>query len=159
MYVHARLPLISENRTSTPLHELMHIALGIRSDHESDWIVEGMAEFYSLEILRRSGGISERRHEQALQALQNVAQHSSSLFTDNSSGPTTARAVLVMHALDTEIRQATHNEKSLDDVARRLAEERGTITLVRMQATAEAVAGGRLRSLERQRLMQPPGGR
>lgn len=159
LYVHARLPLISENRTSTPLHELMHIALGIRSDHESDWIVEGMAEFYSLEILRRSGGISKRRHEQALQALQNVARQSSSLFTDDSSGPTTARAVLVMRALDTEIRQATRGKASLDDVARRLAEERGTITLARMQEAAEAVAGGPLRSLERQRLMQPPGER
>jgi hypothetical protein len=159
MYVHARLPLISENRTSTPLHELMHIALGIRADHESDWIVEGLAEFYSLEILRRSGGISKRRHEQALQGLQKVAQQSTSLFTDNSSGPTTARAVLVMHALDAEIRQATHGKASLDDVARQLAEERGTITLTRMQQAAQAVAGGPLRSLERRRLMQPPGGR
>lgn len=157
MYVHARLPLISENRTSTPLHELTHIALGIRSDEESDWIVEGMAEFYSLEILRRSGGISKRRHAQALQGLQDVARQSPSLFTDNSSGATTARAVLVMHALDMEIRQSTHGKASLDDVARRLAKERGTITLLRLQQTAAALTGSPLRSLERRQLRKFPG--
>ncbi len=40
--------------------------LGIRGDKESDWIVEGLAEFYSIQTLRRSGGIGQKRYEQAV---------------------------------------------------------------------------------------------
>src|SRR4029079_7657318 len=76
MFLHADRPLISESRTSTLLHELGHIALGIRGDEESDWIVEGLAEHYSLETLRRSGGISEQRYRQAVKHLSHWAQRS-----------------------------------------------------------------------------------
>ena len=155
MFLHADRPLISENRTSTLLHELVHIATGIRGDEESDWIVEGIAEFYSLETLRRSNGISERRYEQALAALARWAQRSDTLFAKRSSGATTARAVLSLEAADAEIRAATNGRASLDDVVRRLAAERGTVSLERLQDCARQVAGRRLRSLERTRLMQP----
>jgi len=157
LYVHARLPLISENRTSTPLHELLHVALGIRSDHESDWIVEGLAEFYSLEILRRSSSISQRRYEHAMQGLHAQARGAPSLFTAHSSGQVTARAVLTMQSVDTEIRKLTDGDASLDDVARKLAEERGTVSLERLQEVAAKIAGRPLVALQRKRLMQPIG--
>ena len=111
--------------TSTLLHELAHIALGIRGDEESDWIVEGLAEYYSLETLRRSGGISEQRYKQALKHLSQWARRSPTLFASDSNGATTARAVLALRASDAEIRSATGGKASLDDVARKLAEERG----------------------------------
>jgi predicted metalloprotease with PDZ domain len=155
MFLHSDRPLISENRTSTLLHELVHIALGIRGDEESDWIVEGLAEFYSLETLRRSGSISSQRHKQALRRLAQWAKRSTTLFGTHSDGATTARAVLVMHAADAEIRSATAGKASLDDVARKLASEHGTVSLVRLQKTAQEVAGRRLRSLEREQLLQP----
>lgn len=152
MFIHSDRPLISENRTSTLLHELVHIATGLRSDHESDWIVEGLAEYYSIETLRRSGGISERRYAQALDNLERWAQRSHTLFTNNSRGPTTARAVLVFVAADREIRKLTNGRKSLDDVARALAKDRGEVSLERLQETAAAVAGQPLATLERRRL-------
>jgi predicted metalloprotease with PDZ domain len=161
MFVHSDRPLISENRTSTLLHELAHIALGIHSDNESDWIVEGLAEFYSIETLQRSGSIGKRRHEQAMSRLTKWAQRSPSLFGPHSDGPTTARAVLVMRAADAEIRKATGGKASLDDVARKLAADHGTISLVRLQTAAQEVAGRPLRTLEREQLMKPiaaPGG-
>lgn len=74
LFLHSDRPLISENRTSTLLHELVHVAMGIRGDEESDWIVEGLAEYYSLEILRRSGSISASRHAQALEKLARWAR-------------------------------------------------------------------------------------
>ena len=37
------------------LHEVMHAMLGIHATSGDDWIVEGLAEFYSLELLRLSG--------------------------------------------------------------------------------------------------------
>lgn len=155
IYLHASRPLISENRTSPLLHELVHVALGIRSDHESDWIVEGLAEFYSIETLRRTGGISQRRYEQAVESLQRWARRSPTLFTKSSTGPTTARAVLVFQQVDTEIRGLTGNAASLDDVARKLAAKRGEVSLELLQEVAREVAGKPLQSLQRQRLMKP----
>jgi predicted metalloprotease with PDZ domain len=155
MFLHSDRPLISENRTSTLLHELVHIALGVRGDEESDWIVEGLAEYYSLETLRRSGGISEQRHKQALRRLAEWARRSTTLFDSNSDGATTARAVLALRAVDAEIRSATGGKASLDDVARKLASERGTVSLVRLQKVARDVAGRPVRSLEREQLAKP----
>ena len=59
LYVHAERPLLSGNATSTLLHEIVHIGLGLADERGADWIVEGLAEYYSLEVLRRSGTISE----------------------------------------------------------------------------------------------------
>jgi hypothetical protein len=155
MFLHSDRPLISENRTSTLLHELIHIALGIRGDEESDWIVEGFAELYSLETLRRSGGISEQRYKQALKQQSEWAKRSATLFGAHSNGPTTARAVLALRAADAEIRNSTAGKASLDDVARKLASERGAVSLVRLQKAAQDVAGRPLRSLEREQLSKP----
>lgn len=159
MFLHSDRPLISENRTSTLLHELAHIALGIRGDEESDWIVEGLAEFYSIETLRRSGSISAQRYKEALQRLARWAKRSTTLFGSHSNGATTARAVLAMRAADTEIRSATGGKASLDDVARKLASERGMVGLVRLQKAAQEVAGRPLHSLEREQLSKPIAGR
>lgn len=159
MFLHSDRPLISENRTSTLLHELAHIALGIRGDEESDWIVEGLAEFYSIETLRRSGSISAQRYKEALQRLARWAKRSTTLFGSHSNGATTARAVLAMRAADAEIRSATGGKASLDDVARKLASERGTVSLVRLQKAAQEVAGRPLHSLEREQLSKPVAGR
>jgi hypothetical protein len=155
LFLHSDRPLISENRTSTLLHELGHIALGIRGDEESDWIVEGLAELYSLETLRRSGGISEQRYKQALKHLSQWAQRSTTLFGSHSNGATTARAVMTLRSADAEIRSVTGGKASLDDVARKLASERGTVSLVRLQKVAQEVAGRQLRSLEREQLSKP----
>lgn len=149
LFMHADRPLISENRTSSMLHELIHVATGIRGDKESDWIVEGIAEYYSLEILRRTGGISERRYKNALDKLSNWGQKSPNLLVDRSAGPTTARAAVVLHQLDLEIQKSSDGKASLDDVVRALAEERGEVTLEKFRTLAEKSAGEPLPQLER----------
>jgi hypothetical protein len=155
LFLHSDRPLISENRTSPLLHELVHVAMGIRGDDESDWIVEGLAEFYSIQTLRASGGIGQRRYEQAMESMQRWAARAPSLFVKTSNGATTARAVLVFQRADAEIRKLTNNAASLDDVARKLATERGEVTLTRLQALAQQVAGKPLQSLQREHLSQP----
>lgn len=155
MFLHADRPLISENRTSTLLHELVHVATRLRGDHESDWIVEGLAEYYSIETLRRSGSVSERRYSEAMARLEKWARSAPTLFHDRSDGATTARAVLALQAVDAEIRKATAGKASMDDVARKLAAEHGTVTLARLQQTAREIAGKPLQSLERDQLMKP----
>ena len=44
LYVHADRPMISENGTSTMLHELVHVAMGVSGSAHDDWLVEGLAE-------------------------------------------------------------------------------------------------------------------
>jgi predicted metalloprotease with PDZ domain len=155
LFLHADRPLISENRTSTLLHELIHVALGVRADQESDWIVEGLAEFYSIELLRRSHAISEHRYEQAFARLDKWAQRAPTLFATQSGGATTARAVLVFRSVDAEIRAVSGGQRSLDDVARKLAQERGEVDLTRLQQLAQQIAGRPLRSLQREQLTKP----
>lgn len=155
IFLHSDRPLISENRTSPLLHELVHVALGIRGDQESDWIVEGLAEFYSIQTLRRSGGIGQKRYQQAVENLEKWARKAPNLFAKTSTGATTARAVLVFQEVDAEIRSVTKNAASLDDVARKLATERGEVSLTHLQEIAQQVAGKPLQSLQRARLTKP----
>ena len=152
LFLHSSRPLISENRTSALLHELVHVAMRIHGDHESDWIVEGFAEFYSIETLRRSGGISERRYEEAMQRLARWGARQPDLFSKQSSGPQTARAVIVLKAADDEIRKLTKDRASLDDVARELASRRGEVSLEMLQSIAQKIAGRPLQSLDRKKL-------
>jgi len=152
LFMHLDRPLISENRTSALLHELVHVAMGIRGDHESDWIVEGLAEYYSVQTLYRSGGIGQGRYEQAMESIRKWARRSPSLFAEHSNGPTTARAVLVFQAADAEIRKLTNNAASLDQVARKLAAKRGEVSLAHLQQLAQQVAGKPLQSLQREQL-------
>ncbi|SDZ79996.1 hypothetical protein [Microbulbifer marinus] len=152
LYMHADRPMISGNRTSSMIHELVHVATGIRGDKKSDWIVEGLAEYYSLEILRRSGGISQRRYDEAMDKLADWGKKAPSLLVRRSSGPVTARAVGVMRELDREIRAASDGKASIDDVARGLAEKRGEVTLDRFRQLAEKAAGRPVKALDRDNL-------
>ncbi|MBN8431675.1 hypothetical protein JF535_12515 [Microbulbifer salipaludis] len=149
LFMHADRPLISGNRTSSMLHELVHVGTGIRGDKESDWIVEGIAEYYSLKILRRTGGISERRFQGALEGLAKWGEESPNLLVRRSSGPVTARATVVLHQVDEQIQVLSNGKRSLDDVVTALAKERGEVTLKKFRALAEEAAGAPLPQLER----------
>lgn len=155
LFVHADRPLVSENRTSTLLHELVHVAMGIHGDEESDWIVEGFAEYYSVETLYRSGGIGKQRYDEALRRLKEWAQRTPSLFEKSSSGATTARAVIALKAADEEIRHVSAGKTSLDDVARELAAKGGEVSLERLQSVSARIAGAPIKSLDRAVLSQP----
>ena len=149
LFMHADRPLISGNRTSSMLHELVHVGAGIRGDKESDWIVEGIAEYYSLQTLRRTGGISERRYQQALEDLAEWGKESPNLLVKRSSGPITARATVVLHQVDQAIQEASKGKRSLDDVVTTLAAERGEVTLKKFRGLVEDAAGTSVPQLER----------
>jgi len=99
LYLHPDRPLISGNGTSTLLHELIHIAVTDTSGEPDDWLVEGIAEYYSLEVLRRTSGISQRRFEGALAQLEEWAEDEDGHLTSPSTGADTAFAVLMLHDL------------------------------------------------------------
>lgn len=122
-YMHTDRPLVSENGTSSLVHELVHVFSRIRARDRSDWITEGLAEYYAIELMRRAGGLSEERYQKIREDLIRWSKPVNSLRTDRSTGPVTARAVLLLQELDREIRQATKGTtqpRSLDDVTRGL---------------------------------------
>lgn len=120
LFMHAARPLVSENGTSSLVHELVHVFTRIRDTDNSDWITEGIAEFYAIELVRRAGGMSEYRYQAVRSKLQKWSKSVKTLRGPNSSGPVTARAVLLLQDLDQEIRKQTDNQRSLDDVTRGL---------------------------------------
>jgi predicted metalloprotease with PDZ domain len=120
LFLHADRPLISENGTSTLTHELTHVITRIRGADGDDWIAEGLAEYYSIELLRRAGLLSEARADRAHDWMRDYGKKVKTLTSDRSRGPRTARAVQLFAALDKEIRTRTKGKRSLDDVVRAL---------------------------------------
>jgi predicted metalloprotease with PDZ domain len=144
-YLHTSLPLISEDGTSPLLHEMVHVWMGARAGPDGDWIVEGLAELYSLEALVRSRTISKRRYERALARIEARGRSVRSVVaTERASGAVTARAVGLLRDLDGEIRAATDDARGLDDVMRELASAPQTLSLARFRALCEQVAGTHL---------------
>jgi hypothetical protein len=64
-----------------------------------------MAEYYSLEILRRSRGISQKRYDEAMKRLQRWVTRDKGHLQSPSKGANTARAVLLLRDLDMELKQ------------------------------------------------------
>ena len=141
LYIHAERPLLSENGTSTLLHEIMHVALDFDTDRDHDWIVEGLAEYYGLELLRRSGTISPARFERARKAQKDWARSSDQLCGGPSSGAMTARAVSVFVALDREIRRKTGGSSSLDDVVSAVLATTGNVDVDRLDRIVREIIG------------------
>jgi hypothetical protein len=141
LFLHAHRPLITEDGPSPLLHEVMHTALGMRPGNDGDWAIEGLAQYYALQLLVRSGTISGERYQHALEVQAEKGKEASHLRSKSISGAGTARAVTVIHSLDAAIREATHEQKSLDDVVRILVGEGGVLSTERVERASEKVAG------------------
>jgi hypothetical protein len=146
LFLHAHRPLITEDGTSPILHEVVHTALRLQPGSDGDWAIEGLAEYYSLEILGRSGTMSPERLQRAYETLAKRGAEADHLRSKSVSGAGTARAVTVLRALDRRIRDATDQTRGVDDIARLLVREGGTVTTARVQALAEQVSGRNLES-------------
>jgi hypothetical protein len=121
LYLHASLPLISENGTSTLMHEVVHIGMRASAADNADWIIEGLAEYYGLQLLLRSGTITEKRYARALTSLRSWSEEAQSLCSKSSRGAITARSTVLMHDLDQEIRTGSDQLHNLDDVMNALS--------------------------------------
>jgi len=115
LYLHAERPLISGDGTSTPIHELVHVGTVNEAVPGNDWIVEGLAEYYSIEILRRSRTISQSRFNRTMRGKAERAKRDKAMLTSPSSGASTARAVTLFRELDRELKRA--DLEGLDVVA------------------------------------------
>lgn len=141
-YLHASLPLISNDGTSPLLHEVVHVWMGARSGPGGDAIVEGLAELYGLEAMVRSKTISRRRYERSLAKLAEKGRGVRSITAvEKADARVTARAVGLLVDLDQRIREATDGAKSLDDVVRRLVDSNQAISLDHFRDIVTDVAG------------------
>lgn len=141
LFIHADRPMISENATSPLLHEVLHVALPIRAAEEFDWIVEGLAEYYGLELLRRANAISTRRHRIAMSEQADWAKRADGLCGKSSTGPTTALAVTTLQALNQELLDKTDGTSNLDDLLRRLIDDGPMIDLQILSNGAAEIIG------------------
>ena len=138
-FLHASRPLISENGTSSLLHEVMHTALGLRPLPNHDWIVEGLAEYYSIELLRRGKAITARRATTAFERQAEWADQADTLCAVHSTGASTALAVTLLRNLNEEIATKTDGESSLDTLLPVLANN--TVDLAKLRAAVEDLIG------------------
>jgi hypothetical protein len=154
LYVHPDRPLISGNGTSTLLHELMHVAMEEPPAPGDDWIVEGLAEYYTLVVLLRTDGISGPRFEQAMRMLEGWSARDGGQLSDPSSGADTARAVLVFRDLDLELAGAGAD---LDDITAALFRD-GPVSRQRLAALLYDALGSES-AVFAEALEAAPGGR
>ena len=146
LFLHSERPLISENATSTLLHELVHVVTRISGEDRSDWIAEGLAEFYSIELIYRGGGMTDERHDKVYTWLADWSSEVKSLRSESSNAEITARAVLLLRDLDQEIRLRSKDNQSLDDVVRALRPLR-KVSTAEFIVTSEKVLGAKSKVL------------
>ena len=141
LFVHADRPLLSENGSSTLVHELVHVATRLEAEQGGDWIVEGVAEYYSLKLMWRSGTLTDQRYKQSFRKFEKWAEQADRLDVDVARGPVTARAVGIMRKLDHEIHKKTKQQKSLDDVVRLLVAAQQKVNCDRLRQAVVSVMG------------------
>ena len=137
LWLHADRPLLSENGTSPLLHELTHVITGVRGGPKDDWIAEGLAEFYSLEIGRRAGLISAARFARSIKMATRLGEKVETLRATQSQRDRTRKAVALFAALDTELRA---NGSNIDALTRLLM-RREVVTLEQLRIDAKKLQG------------------
>jgi predicted metalloprotease with PDZ domain len=141
LFIHADRPLLSENGSSTLIHELVHVANRLEGEKGADWIVEGIAEYYSLKLMWRSGTLDDHRYKQTFRKYEMWAEEADRLDVEIARGPITARAVGIMRKLDHEIHKKTKRQESLDDVVRLLADAQQKVSLDDLRKAVVEVMG------------------
>ncbi len=148
LFIHMDRPLISENGTSTLLHELTHSITRISGASRSDWIAEGLAEFYGFEVIRRSGGMTEDRFADTINTLKKWSKSVTTIAVPRSASEVTAKAVVMLSELDTEIRNASGGKRNLDDVTKLIIAAQKRVSTEEFKAAAAKVLGRPSKVLE-----------
>ncbi|MFP0195946.1 hypothetical protein ACKJSM_12325 [Pseudomonas sp. PHC1] len=140
IYLNTRLPLVSESGSSALVRELAQVFGRINDEQRSDWISEGFAEYYAIELVRRAGGMSDERYQSLQAKLAKDSQTVTTLRGEQISPAQVSKAVLLLQELDGEIRLKTRNKRSLDDVLRG-AMHLGTVDTKEFVQLAESILG------------------
>ena len=101
----------------------MHTALSIRPRPGYDWIAEGLAEYYSIELLRRGKAITASRAATAFERQAEWAEDADTLCGLHSTGASTALAVTLLRTLDKEISDKSNGDLDLDALLPKLVDQ------------------------------------
>lgn len=142
LYLQGERPLVSENGTSTVLHELVHVAFQRQAKEGEDWIDEGLAEYLAIVLLHQAGGLTDKRFADALQEQKKWGATAKSLAGRNSSGAQTAKAVTLFAELHEEIGGANFRKLVME-----LAKPGPDISLELVRTLAEQLVGASIVSL------------
>ncbi len=140
-FLHSDRPLRTPDQTSPYLHELFHVLQPNPAAADADWIMEGLAEYYSVELQRRAGLLDTDQFARALRLFERHGEWNVDLTTQRDSAATNNSAPLVMYALDQRIQHATAGKKRLDDVVSLLAQQGGSIDSERFRQAASRISG------------------
>lgn len=143
LFVHASRPLISENGTSTLIHELVHVLAPVPAAAEHDWIDEGLAEYLSLTMLLRGHAISAERFDHAVATFRRRGAAVPSMLTRSSSGVVTARAVAIFHDVDLELAERSAGKADIFDLVKLLMAEPDPVDISRLRELAASLTGGK----------------
>ena len=156
LYLHADRPLISENGTSTLLHEVVHVAMGVSGAGHDDWVVEGLAEFYAIEAMARSGTLGPERVKKTYASLRKWGNDVDDLFAAASNGAVTARATVLMAALDRDLKRVSEGKVRLDDVVRAVVSSDARYTYASLCRQSRKLVDALPRALVRERVPGAP---
>jgi hypothetical protein len=140
-FMHADRPLRTPDKTSPYLHELFHVLQPYKPGADADWIEEGLAEFYSLELQRRAGLLDPAAYARALGYFGRFGLWNVDLTTQHDNAATNNSAPLIMYALDQHIQHATSGKKHLDDVVATLVKQGGVVDTSQFRRAVNAVTG------------------
>ena len=157
-FIHGKRPLRTPDHTSPYLHELFHVLQPYKPGADADWVEEGLAEYYSLELQRRAGMITAPDFARALQYFERFGKWNVDLSAQRDNAATNNSAPLVMYALDQHIQRVTSGNMKLDDVVSVLAKEGGVVDTARFQRTVARVSGKRFAKFFEQHVVKgvPP---
>lgn len=141
IYMHRDRPLVDDDGTSPLLHELTHVFMGAKAGPGGDWVVEGIAEYYAIEVLHRSGGMSSDERREAHRLLRRKGRRVETIEVDRAKSRVTARAVAVLDRLDQRMRDLTDDQANLDLVLRRLVASDEPVTTATFRQMVEEVTG------------------
>lgn len=142
-FMHAGRPLRTPDKTSPYLHELFHVLQPFRPASDGEWIAEGLAEFYSIELQRRTGLVDAAAYRRGLGYFERFGLWNVDLTQQHDNAATNNSAPLVMYTLDQRIQHDTAGKKRLDDAVMQLVKDGGEVDTARFQAAIDAITGKR----------------
>jgi len=140
-FMHGDRPLRTPDKTSPVLHELFHVMQPFRPARDGDWIAEGLAEYYSLELQRRAGVLPPGAFQKGLEFFARFGLWNVDLTRQHDNAGTNNSAPLVMYALDQRIQRETAGRKRLDDVVAALAAKTKVIDTKRFRQAVKEISG------------------
>lgn len=157
-YMHGDRPIQTPDRTSPYLHELFHVINPTRPGPDAEWVTEGLAEFYSVEIQRRIGTLDADGFRRALRSFARHGRWHRDFTRTTDFALRNNSAPLVMWALDREIRDATDSAHDLDSVVAELAKQGGIVTTASFLGTVRRITNRSFNAFFRQHVYrgEPP---